>query len=222
MDFIDYPSRAEWAAGAAEAVAADLEAALETQDRVTLAVPGGTTPGPVFDLLAAMPLDWSRVTVLPTDERQVSEDSDRSNARLIRERLLTGPASSAGFQPLWGEDGETIREAVATLLPIDILLLGMGADLHVASLFPGAEGLEAAFAVDAPPVVEIQAAAAGEPRASLSAEVLADARQAHLLIVGHDKRQALRGLSQGGSGRTGALKAPVALVLDRARIHWSE
>jgi len=222
LDFIDYPSRAEWAAGAAEAVAADLEAALETQDRVTLAVPGGTTPGPVFDLLAAVPLDWSRVTVLPTDERQVSEDSNRSNARLIRERLLTGPASSAGFQPLWGEDGETIREAVATLLPIDILLLGMGADLHVASLFPGAEGLEAAFAVDAPPVVEIQAAAAGEPRVSLSAEVLADARQAHLLIVGHDKRQALLGLSQGGSGRTGALKAPVALVLDRARIHWSE
>jgi len=222
LDFIDYSSRAEWAAGGAEAVAADLEAALETQDRVTLAVPGGTTPGPVFDLLAAVPLDWSRVTVLPTDERQVSEDSDRSNARLIRERLLTGPASSAGFQPLWGEDGETIREAVATLLPIDILLLGMGADLHVASLFPGAEGLEAAFAVDAPPVVEIRAAAAGEPRVSLSAEVLADARQAHLLIVGHDKRQALLGLSQGGSGRTGALKAPVALVLDRARIHWSE
>ncbi|WP_290689790.1 MULTISPECIES: 6-phosphogluconolactonase [unclassified Haematobacter] len=222
MDFIDYPDRAQWAAGAAEAIAADLEAALETQDRVTLAVPGGTTPGPVFDLLSAVPLDWARVTVLPTDERQVPEDSDRSNARLIRERLLTGPASSAGFQPLWGEDAETVREAVSALLPIDVLLLGMGADLHVASLFPGAEGLKAAFALDAPPVVEIRAAAAGEPRVSLSAEVLADARQVHLLIAGQDKRKALQGLPQGGSAGAGALKAPVALVLDRARIHWSE
>lgn len=221
MDFITYPDRADWAAGAAEAVAADLEAALETQDRVTLAVPGGTTPGPVFDRLSAVPLEWSRVTILPTDERQVAATSDRSNARLIRERLLTGPASAANFQPLWGEE-EAVREAVDVLLPVDVMLIGMGADLHIASLFPGAKGLEAAFAVDAPSVVELRADAAGEPRVSLSAQTLADARAVHLLIAGKDKRAALQGLQTGGSHKEGALKAPVSLVLDRARIHWSE
>jgi hypothetical protein len=62
-------------------------------DFASLAVPGGTTPGPVFESLSAVDLDWSRVQVMLTDERWVPEDSPRSNTRLLRERLLVDRAA---------------------------------------------------------------------------------------------------------------------------------
>jgi 6-phosphogluconolactonase len=223
MEFIHYPDRDLQALALARQVASDLRAALVRRERAVLVVPGGTTPGALFDLLGGQELDWARVTVLPTDERFVPPDDPRANARLIQGRLLTEGASAARFVPLWAEADApeaaalAVEEAVAEVLPIDVLVLGMGADGHVASLFPGAEGLAAALAPDAPPVVAIRAPAAPEPRITLSLPVLRGAFAVHLLITGADKRAVVEG-ARGADPKV----LPVAGVLDMATVHWAE
>lgn len=217
----DYPDRDALVMGLADALAADLRMALAAGP-ATLALPGGTTPGPVMDLLSAVRLDWDRVTVLPGDERWVGPDHPRSNAGLIRRHLLTGAGAAARFCPLWraGQSPEAalpaLTAAVAPHLPVTVLLLGMGADMHTASLFPGAEGLGAALAPDAPPLAVIRAAAAGEPRVTLTAPAIRAALHVHLMITGPEKRAALdRALSLSPAD------APVAIALPGAVVHWA-
>ena len=223
MTIQTYPDRELMMVDVANTVAGDLNGALLTHDRVTLAVPGGTTPGPVFDTLSAVRLDWSRVDVLPTDERWVPEDHPRSNAGMIRRRLLAGAAAAATLVPLY-RDGATPEEAAPDIaaeierrLPLSVLLLGMGEDMHTASLFPGAEGLEAAMVPDAPAVVPIRTAAAEDARVTLSARVLDEAMAKHILITGAAKREALD-----RAGRLDATEAPIRQVWRGAAIHWSD
>jgi 6-phosphogluconolactonase len=102
-------------------------------------------------------------------------------------------------------------------LPISVLLLGMGADMHTASLFPGADLLTQALAADAPPLMALRAEAAGEPRVTLTAPVLQAAETIHILITGAEKRVAIE--------RARDLppeQAPIRAVLDHATIHWAE
>lgn len=207
----------------ADALASDLTAALRQNERASLSVPGGTTPGPVFDVLSGVNLDWNRVTVFLNDERWVSEESDRSNGRLVRARLLRSKASEAMFVPLYADTPEPeaaldrLTAALSPHLPISVLLLGMGADMHTASLFPGADRLADALAATAPILMPMRAAAAGEPRVTLTARVLADAMAIHVLITGADKRAALE--------RAQMLPpevAPIRAVLANATVHWAE
>lgn len=219
---IAYPDREAWARGAAAAVAADVAQALAAHGRASLAVPGGTTPAPMFEALSQAPLDWRRVTVLPGDERRVAETSPRSNARLIREYLLRNRAGEAGFFPLTvsesASEGEIDRLCALLMphLPINVLLLGMGEDRHVASLFPGDPGLAAALCPDAPPVLPVRSPQ-GEGRLSLTAPVLRMAGSVHLLIAGAAKRAALE-----AAAGMDEIAAPVRIVSDRATVHWVE
>ena len=131
MDFIDYPDREMLVIDLANKLAGELRSALEHEERVLMAVPGGTTPGPIFDDLCAADLDWSRVDVMLTDERWVPEDSARSNTRLLRERLLVNRAAAASYLPLYlpcKEPEERIAELETNILPrlpIQVLLLGI-------------------------------------------------------------------------------------------------
>ena len=217
-----YPSRDALMQGVAGVIAGELRQALRKR-RATLSVPGGTTPGPVFDLLAQTDLDWTRVAVLLNDERWVGEDSPRSNTRLLHERLLVGPAAKARLLPLYAplfepeEVMETLGQGIAPHLPISVLLLGMGGDMHTASLFPGADRLAEALAPDAPVLMALRADAAGEPRITLTARVLAAAQHIHVLITGADKRAALERALQ-----LTPLEAPIQVVLDKATVHWAE
>ena len=185
-------------------------------------MPGGSTPGPIFDVLCAADLDWSRVDVLLSDERWLPEVHVRSNTRLVRERLLTGRAEKARFLPLFVK-GREPEEVLADLesnivpeLPIDVCLLGMGTDMHTASLFPGADNLEAALDHHAPVLVPMRAKGVPEPRLTLSARVLADALALHIAITGDAKKGAVE-RARGQS----ALTAPVAAVLEDATVHWA-
>ena len=223
MEFIEYPDREMLMLRLAQRIASELGESLRSNGRATLSVPGGTTPGPVFDTLSGADLDWSNVAVVLNDERWVSEDSPRSNTRLLRERLLVGRASAAQLVPLRSdaatpEEGlEALAAGLAAHLPISVLLLGMGEDMHTASLFPGADNLEAALRSDATALMAMRAEAAGEPRITLTAPVLQDAVRVHVLITGAAKRAALE-----RAVKLPAREAPIACVLGDAQVHWAE
>lgn len=223
MKLVTYPDRDIAMLGVADALSSALHDALGLSDNASLCVPGGTTPGPVFDILSGLHLPWEQITVFPGDERWVPEDHPRSNARLIRKRLLCGQAERAAFVSLYDDTPEPeaavdrISARLAPHLPISVLLLGMGADMHTASLFPGAEGLADALAPDAPILLPLRPHAATEVRVSLSARVLQGALNTHILITGADKRAALD-----KAQHLSPLEAPVRAVLSGATVHWAE
>ncbi|WP_424986538.1 6-phosphogluconolactonase [Microbulbifer sp. S227A] len=223
MNIVEYADRELAAIDLANTLAGDLESVLLTHDRASLAVPGGTTPGPIFDALCAADLDWSRVHVFATDERWVPLDDPRSNAGLIASRLLTGRAAAATMLPFYApapEPDEVLPDIAAGLepeLPISVLLLGMGQDMHTASLFPGVDGLQAALADDAPILSILRPDTVPETRVSLSAHVLNGAMSKHLVVFGADKRAALE-KAQGLAPE----QAPIRAVLDEMTIHWAE
>lgn len=223
MKFVEYPDRELMMLSLANAIAGDLGDFLRREGRASLCVPGGTTPGPIFDTLSGVDLDWANVAVFLNDERWVPDDSPRSNTRLLRERLLVGRAAKARLVPLYAEADrpedrlDELSAGIAAHLPISVLLLGMGADMHTASLFPGADRLTEALSDQAPVLMALRAEAAGEPRITLTAPVLKGAMAIHILITGPEKRAAL----ERAQGLTPA-EAPVRAVLANATVHWAE
>lgn len=222
MDLIKYPDRDMMMLDVADALASELADHLRRHDQVSFCVPGGTTPGPIFDVLSEQALDWNRVTVFLSDERWVPADSPRSNTGLIRDRLLVSKAARARFAPLYAaapkpEDMvDDLAKRLEPYLPITLLLLGMGADMHTASLFPGADRLTDALADDAPILVPMRGGGAPEPRVTLSARVLADAVSTHIVITGDEKREALE-----RAQKLPVAEAPVRAVLSGATVHWA-
>ena len=218
-----YPDREMLMLGLANVIAGQLADFLRRDGHATLSVPGGTTPGPIFDTLSGVDLDWANVAVVLNDERWVPEDNERSNTRLLRQRLLRGRAAQARLIPLYAP-AETPEDMLPALmdglrphLPISVLLLGMGADMHTASLFPGADRLDEALSSHAPLLLPMRADAAGEPRVTLTAPVLRGAFHIHILITGADKRAALD-----RAQHLPPHEAPVRAILDLATVHWAD
>ena len=94
---------------------------------VTITVPGGSTPFPIMEKLLGHELDWTRLVVWPGDDRIVSEDHTASNTGKLRKL----------FEPA-GAEVVTLNEMEA-VPPFALAWLGMGADGHVASLFPNTD-----------------------------------------------------------------------------------
>lgn len=107
-----------------------------------LAVPGGRTPGRIFEMLAASPPRLLRdVEILFADERAVPLDDPESNFRLVREKLLDPLGADAPRVVPMRTDGDDLEAAARAyerhfLDPLTVALLGIGEDGHVASLFP--------------------------------------------------------------------------------------
>ena len=221
MDFKEYADSDMMMIDLANVLASELRNALLSHDRVSLVVPGGTTPGPIFDSISAVDLHWDRVNVMLTDERWVPETSDRSNTKLLRERLLVGKAAAATYVPLYA-DAPTPEEKlpeltanIAPMLPINVMLLGMGADMHTASIFPEADQLDLAL-TGKDVLVAMLAPGAPEPRITLSADVLKGAMSRHIVIIGEEKRAALE-----KARHLTPNEAPIAAVLNGATVHWA-
>ncbi|MBB3952388.1 6-phosphogluconolactonase [Aureimonas jatrophae] len=217
----EYETREALAEALSAGVAAVLAGGIATRGEAVLAVSGGSTPKLFFQHLSRTEIDWSRVTVLLVDERWVPETSDRSNARLLRENLLQGPAGAARTE-LFFQEGESAEEAEASLSrrfaalprPLDVVVLGMGDDGHTASFFPGGDRLpEAIDPANPAAVVPMRAPGATEPRVTLTLSRLADARLLAVHIEGENKRATL----ERALGGTDTAEMPVRAVFGLER-----
>ncbi len=214
---------ASLAATFAQAVAANLRAALGERGRALIGLSGGSTPRRFLQELSRQRLDWNRVVVTLCDDRWVAPDSDRSNEKLLRETLLLNHASAATFQPLHVDTPDPeqglsqVADALAKLpLPFDVIVLGMGSDGHTASLFPGGDHLAAALdPATSARVLPMRAPDAPEPRVTLTLPVLATARAMYLHIEGADKKAVL----DHALAETVAAKfAPIRVVLEASAV----
>lgn len=225
----DFADREALAAALSAAVAADLAAGLAERGAASLAVSGGTTPRRFFAALSGRAeIDWPRVTVTLVDERWVDESSERSNARLVRAALLTGPAAAARFVPLYQGGPEPDDAAVARVIaaqiavpmPFDAVVLGMGNDGHTASFFPGGDNLAAALTT-AETAVAINAPGAGEPRITLSLDRLRQTRSLYLHIEGEEKAATLARALGEGPVEEMPVRAVLRLERPEPHIYWA-
>lgn len=227
-DFLQYPDRETLMENIAEDVADQLAEAISLRGSATLAVPGGTTPAPFLELLSNVDIDWSKVRVMLTDERFVPETSERSNTRLLRETLMQNNAAAADLVPFYMEADtpeevlDDLTSAIAEALPLDVCVLGMGSDMHTASLFPEADRLAEGLDADGKAVLlPMRAPGAPEPRLTLTASVLRGARNIHILITGEAKKAALEVALVEGP----ASEAPIRVILDAATqvdVHYAD
>lgn len=181
--------------GAADEIADALRQGLRTRESACAALSGGTTPGPAYELLAAMPLDWPRITFALVDERCVPASDPASNEGLLRRALAPAIAAGARVLPMYaGSSSADAANAAYAPIHIDIALMGMGDDGHTASWFPGGDGLTAALdPSNAQTVVAVRApqAAGAADRLTLTRAAIDRADRVLLLIAGQDKRDAL-------------------------------
>jgi len=218
-------------AALADAIVARLSHGVRRRDTASFVASGGTTPGVLFDALAAREAPWARIFVTTTDERWVSPEDDRSNEKLIRTRLLRERAAEADFVPLMTRhttpaeaEAEVDRLIGAMPQPFDVTLLGMGNDGHIASLFPGARELRSALDVGSPALVRAittSDVARTGLRMSLTLRAILGSRSIVILIRGAEKMNTLQAAMSGAD----ASEMPVRAVLHQSAIpvevYWS-
>jgi 6-phosphogluconolactonase len=179
--------------------------AVTQRGRFTIAMAGGSTPKSLYQLLASYEyrdaLPWAQTIAFWGDERYVPQDHEDSNYRMTREALLDHvpiPESNVYPVPTHLEPPDAastyeaqIREVFGTLAPevpvFDVILLGIGADGHTASLFPHTEALD----VDHHLVVENWVPQQNAMRITFTIPVLHEARHVVLMAAGVEKAEAI-------------------------------
>lgn len=155
-----------------------------------IALSGGSTPGPAYELAAKLEPDWSRTELWFADERCVEPDDERSNYRLVKERLLDllerPPAEQHRvLGELPPQQAAERYDSELQGVSLDLVMLGIGADGHTASLFPNDAALEErerrAVAVHRPDV----------DRVTMTLPVLRGAAAVVFLVIGSDKAPAV-------------------------------
>jgi 6-phosphogluconolactonase len=220
----------------AEQVAGDIgfvvESAIEAHGSARIAVPGGKTPDVVYKaLLANKKLDWSKITLVPTDDRLVALDDALSNYAKLESFF---GAKGANVVPLvdesalgdYREAGRLADERLKLIdWPLDLVMLGMGADGHTASIFPGPDMDRAVAGPRERRAVGVRPdplpAEAPVERVTLTAAALSSARAVMVVITGAEKRAVLEKAIEEGplsSKPIGRVLAEIDAAVD---IFWS-
>lgn len=206
------------ARAAAETIADAAAGAIRERGRFDLGLSGGRTPEATYRALASAPLaarvEWTRVRVFFADERAVPPQDPASNFRLARETLIDPtripPANVHRMKGEYPDLAAAALEYEAHLSgPLDLLILGVGEDGHIASLFPGS-----------PLVAETAqrvAAVADSPRPparrlTLTPRAIAEARRVLVLATGAEKAEPVARALEGNAAPRGV---PARLLRDR-------
>lgn len=204
-----------------------LEANLKRRGLVSLVLSGGTSPVATLRHLREHELPWERVQVTLSDERWVPAEHPDSNAAMLAREFFQGPAAAANFYGLYRDAAEpaTVAEEVADSLapvmrPFDLVLLGMGADGHTASLFPDSPGLRDVFASHAD-VAGVEREGQSQQRITLTPAALTRAAEIVLLFFGDAKRSVYERALEAGP----VAQLPVRAVLQQrkvpVRVYWA-
>lgn len=200
---------------------------LARQDRAVLVVSGGKSPVPLFKALAQQPLAWDRVVITLADERWVPPEHADSNEALVRAHLLKHQAAGARLLPFWNGDptpetgAAALGAELATLpRPFSQVILGMGEDGHVASLFPDAAELADGLRTAAP-ALAVRPTHAPHPRVSLSLAALLDSRDIALMLSGPAKRRVLERALGAGTVEELPVRAILRQTVTPVSVFWA-
>ena len=216
----------------ADAVAGDVgfivDSAVEARGASLVALPGGKTGPAIFPKLAAQQLPWKRVTIIPTDERLVPMNDERSNVRELARVFLPVGARVIPIVadiPDYKLAGNSADARLQDLpWPPDLVWLGVGEDGHAASIFAGPDLQDALDAPRARRAVGIMPDPlpddAPVARVTLTRAAILSARTMLIAITGDKKREMLeRAIADGQSS-----KLPIGRVLAEAEqpidVHW--
>ena len=228
-EFWDYDSLDELADAVAGDIGFIVESAIDARGAALLALPGGNTPKPIYQKLAAAKLEWKRVTIIPGDERLVPMQSELSNVRAIAQAFLP---TGARVIPITGDIADyhlAGNSADARLQdvkwPPDLVWLGMGEDGHTASIFPGPDLDDALNAPKTRRAVGVMPdpmpADAPVARVTLTRAAILSARTILIAITGQAKRDLLEQAIKDGHSS----KLPIGRVLAECDqpidIHWA-
>ena len=231
IEWWDYDDADEMAAAVAGDIAFVIESAIDARGACVIALSGGKTPIPIYAKLAEAKIDWKRVTIIPTDDRIVPLGDPLSNVTMIAKTFLP---KGARVMPIVSDKAADYKAAGRSAdalcqdlhWPLDLCLLGVGADGHTASIFPGPDFDEAiagpkerrALGVMPDPMPKD----APVPRVTLSRAAIVSAKALMIAVTGADKRKVIeQAIKQGPSSSypIGRVLADAELPVD---IHWAE
>ena len=225
----DYDSPEEMAQAVAGDIGFIIESALDARGEALIAVPGGTTPLPIYQELAKAKLNWKKVTIIPTDDRLVPLTDDKSNIRAIAQAFL--PTGARVF-PITSDiadyklAGNSANAKLSELkFPLDLAWIGVGGDGHTASIFPGPDLEDALNAPKGRHAVGVMPDPlpdeAPVARVTLTRSAILSARTVLITVTGDAKKDLLEQAIEDGHSS----KLPIGRVLAEAEqpidIHWA-
>jgi 6-phosphogluconolactonase len=192
--FFSFESKQELHDALTQKIISILNDAIEKKSHAAMAVSGGSTPKPLFEMLSKQALDWAKVSITLVDERWVDNTHPDSNEKLVKEHLLNNYAKIARFIPLKNsadnpfEGVKMCNENLQCLdNSLDVVILGMGTDGHTASFFPKDENLHHALTTHELCAATIPSDAPHQ-RMTLSLHTLLQAGHLFLHIEGEAKK----------------------------------